>query len=170
MGSRVALTLLADNQYPIDKVLLIAPDGIDTHPVFQFATGSRLGSWLFNKTISNLKVVYTFCAILHKIGIVHAIIVNLLLKLSRDKEATRQLYNYWVVYGKLNPNWQAINNRLNKGLSTLHVLFGKSDVFISTRHANTVIKLCPGATAVVLPVGHYIKDEAFVTYAKNYLQ
>jgi pimeloyl-ACP methyl ester carboxylesterase len=154
LGGKLALCLT--ERYPdfVEKLVLIAPDGIKTsfwyslatYPLFFRAALRRivLRPWFFNRLVQTMRVL----------KLVDKGILRFASSQMNTVKKRYRLYNTWVAYKQFNPNLRTLAVLLNNRQIPVLLYLGKYDKIITQSNLYFFIKQLAVIQVVTLPVGH----------------
>lgn len=139
MGCRLMAPLIEAFSEKIDKVLFIAPDGINVSFWYRLATG-RLFRNYFRLMVFNPRVFFKITSILKKIPLVD----RQLLKFAEIQMMVRKrrllVYRSWMAYRKLPIPVAKLVQNLNRNNVHVIVILGKQDSVIKGKAVHELIQ------------------------------
>ncbi len=159
MGARVALHLLQLIPERIDRLVMIAPDGLHENFWYWFATQVGIGNRLFKYTMQHPGWLLALAKIAEVTGSIHKNRLKFARRFLNNKEERIQLYKRWTVMHAFRPNLDAIKNICAFQQKPLHLLFGKYDRIILAKYAKPLEER-PFITIRIIKSGHQLLKEA----------
>ena len=138
LGGKVALSLVELMPEKIEKVYLIAPDGLRYHFWYDMVTSGLLKS-VFKMTISTPTIFNTTVSVLNRLSLVDKSVLRFSSTQMNSKEKRRRVYYSWVVYKGLTPDIKKVIGIINEKTIPLTVYLGKYDRIIKPE---TVLDFC----------------------------
>jgi len=129
LGGKVALTTLELMPDKIEKLFLIAPDGLKYNIWYNMITSGILKS-LFKMTVSKPIIFETAVKILNKLKLADKSTLRFAATQMNSKEKRRRVYYSWTVYKGLNPDIHFITQQLNKTATPVVAYLGRYDRII----------------------------------------
>ena len=163
MGGRIALQLIQNHADEIKHAVLIAPDGLELNRVQQFATQTQLGNWLFVRTMKNPYWFFKVIDGLEAIRFINKKIAKFAIHHINTKQKRKELYSRWMALKAFMPNGRIVNRKLAEYGFSLHIIIGKFDKLITSKHAK---RFKNGKQQVVIHTfndGHELLKEKFST-------
>ena len=135
MGGRVALHLLELIPVRIEKVVLLAPDGLRMNFWYWLATQTALGNQLFRFTANRPGWFFLLLRTADKFRLVNQSVFKFANYYLHDKHMRNDLYHRWTAMRAFKPNVKKIKEDIRSHNIQLRLLYGKFDKVI--RHKNT---------------------------------
>ena len=162
MGGRIALNMLQTNPNPIEKVMLIAPDGLKFHFWQYLSTQTNWGNKLFRMTMQYPQWLF----ILVKIGSALRLLNRSIEKFVHhhiDTKVERDLlYNRWTSMRKFTTNLSLIKKQITKQSIPVSIITGKFDRVITTSQAEQFKGNQSLITLTELHSGHHLLKAQWV--------
>ena len=157
MGGRVALQLLQANPDRIQKLMLIAPDGLHHNIWHQLSTQTAIGNKLFLYTMNRPYWMFGLMKLLTATKIFNKSIVNFVHYYLDDPDSRQLLYKRWTTMRKFNPNQCLLKKIIVEKKIRICMLFGKYDrVILTKRGLKFRKKLEAFITIKELEAGHQL--------------
>ncbi|HEY8971761.1 MAG TPA: alpha/beta fold hydrolase, partial [Puia sp.] len=96
MGGRIALSLLEHAPERIDRLILLAPDGLVVNPWYWLATQTRPGRQLFKWTMYHPGWFFLVLRMGNKLGLVNPSVYKFVANYVDNKEIRSALYTRWT--------------------------------------------------------------------------
>lgn len=170
MGGRMSLNLLHSFGSKINSLILIAPDGIDTHKVFDVAVYPGWGQWLFKKVMLKPQLFFFIVKLLFKTRIVSKFLYEFTLNHMNTEEKRQRIFNTWVSIKNFDVDNEAVKEILNKHQIKLFLFFGKYDEVIRPEVGEKFSKGLNNCDFIIVPKGHLMIKESFNQYLEKALQ
>jgi pimeloyl-ACP methyl ester carboxylesterase len=139
MGGRVALHLPQQILNKIEKIILLAPDGLKINFWYWLATQTSLGNKLFHFTANNPSWLFLLMNIANKLRLVNQSVFKFANHYLHDKQMRNDLYKRWTVMSKFKPNIKKIKQDIRGNNIQLRLLYGKFDKVIRYKNAEKFI-------------------------------
>lgn len=136
LGGRVALSLYEQMPHRVDRLVLLAPDGLKLNFWYWLATQTFLGKHVFSFTMRHPSWFFVLLNALNGLRLVNSSIFKFVRYYVDDAEAREILYNRWMVLRKLRPNINKVKKKINKHSTTVRLLYGMHDRIILPVRAN----------------------------------
>jgi pimeloyl-ACP methyl ester carboxylesterase len=127
LGGRIALSLYQAMPEQIEKLVLLAPDGLKINFWYWLATQTGLGIKLFYFTMKHPDWFFGFLKILNKLGLANTSIFKFVNFYIGDEDVRQLLYQRWMVLRKLNPNIKQIKLFIQKSDTKVRLIYGIHD-------------------------------------------
>ena len=160
LGGRIALSLYQSMPEHIDKIVLLAPDGLKVNGWYWLATQTHVGNRLFALTMSHPQWFFVLLQMFNKLKLVNASIYKFVKFYIGDKEIRQLLYDRWTTLRKLKPNLQKIKTQVRSLNTPVRLMYGRHDRIILSvvgeKFRHGIEKQC---SITVIPAGHQVLHE-----------
>ncbi len=130
LGGRVALSLYELIPEKIEKMILMAPDGLKINFWYWLTTQTLIGNKLFAFTMKHPDWFFAFLKLINKIGFVNTSIFKFVSYYIGNEKVREQLYSRWTALRKLKPSLSKIKSLIRKYHTGVHLVNGKYDRII----------------------------------------
>jgi pimeloyl-ACP methyl ester carboxylesterase len=156
MGGRIALAFA--QQYPelVEKLVLIAPDGLHKNFWYWLATQTSSGNKLFASTMKNPGWIVSLMNTARKFRLLNKSIFKFVHYYLDDETARKQLYERWTSFKTFNPSLKKL--RGEKKYKTV-LIYGKYDRIISFAKGKQLSKKNECISIKLLQTGHQVLAE-----------
>ncbi|HEY4290785.1 MAG TPA: alpha/beta hydrolase [Puia sp.] len=157
MGGRVALHLLQLVPEKIDRLVLLAPDGLQMNPWYWFATQTRPGNRLFRFTMEHPGWVFFLLRAGNALRWVNPGIYKFAIRYIDNLSVRQLLYTRWTTMRGFRPEPELIRNIIRSRKIPVRLLYGRYDRIIRAERGQRFRKgiedLC---SLLLLPTGHHL--------------
>ena len=160
LGGRIALHLLQIIPAQIEKMVLLAPDGLKVNFWYWLGTQTWVGNKLFAFTMKKPQWFFALLNVSHKAGLVNKSIIKFVYKSIDDKAERLMLYNRWTTMRLFKPNLAALKHIIKKNAKPVRFLYGSYDRVILSKR-NPLKKNNRNVTVTVVEGGHELLKEKF---------
>ncbi len=166
IGAKFALNLIQLFPGKIDKVILIAPDGLRINFWYRLATGTILTRALFKWVIYHPAFFFRLAGWLEATRLVHGSVVRFAKSQMGDQEKREQVYYSWTSFRRLNLDLSKLSKCLSEYHIPVDILLGDKDRIIRFKDLKPLLRSLPAPNVIRLPVGHQrLVEEAALYYA-----
>ena len=130
LGGRVALSLYQAMPQSIERIVLLAPDGLNINFWYWLSTQSWFGKQLFLFTMKYPGWFFGFVKMVHFFGFVNASIFKFVNFYIGNKEIRRLLYLRWITLRKIKPDLKKIKSFIREYKTHVALVYGKHDHII----------------------------------------
>jgi pimeloyl-ACP methyl ester carboxylesterase len=130
LGGRIALSLYQRMPDQIEKLVLLAPDGLKVNFWYWLSTQTWPGRKFFAFTMKHPWWFFGFLKLLNKLKLVNASIFKFVNYYIGDAEARQLLYKRWTCLRKLKPNLYRIKNYIRLSNTSVRLVYGQHDRII----------------------------------------
>lgn len=163
LGGRIALSFYQSQPTTIDKLVLLAPDGLKVNFWYWLATQTVLGNKFFAFTMKKPEWFFGFLKLMNKLGLVNASIFKFVNYYIGDAAVRQQLYNRWTTLRKLTPDITVIKSFIKKNKTIFRLVYGKHDRIILSSVGEKFRKgVEEHCTVSVIHSGHQVLHEKHV--------
>ena len=163
LGGRIALSLYQFQSKKIEKLVLLAPDGLKVNFWYWLSTQTWMGNKFFGFTMKHPGWFFGFLKLMNKLGLVNASIFKFVNYYIGDKQVRNSLYTRWTTLRKLKPRIKKIKALIRENKTSTRLLYGKHDrIILSTvgeRFRKGIEAQC---TITVIHSGHQVLHEKHI--------
>jgi pimeloyl-ACP methyl ester carboxylesterase len=158
MGGRVALQLLESDPAAIEKLVLLAPDGLKVHLWYGLATRTRLGNHLFRWTMRWPGWFFLLLRLSNTLGLVNPSVYKFAVHYINDDKARRDVYIRWTTMRGFRPRLSVIADIIRSRRLPVSLVYGRYDRIIRWERAEKFRKRGIAATCqlILLDTGHQL--------------
>lgn len=172
MGGRVSLQLYEYAPERVERLILLAPDGLKVNFWYWLATQSNPGNRLFRYFMRNPGLFFTVTTFLRKIGMINTGVYNYVHQYLQQEKKRTELYTIWTAMRSIKPSVSSVQKLILARKTSVLLIYGRYDRVIkySTGEAfkHKVDNYC---LLYILPCGHRIlhekNTEAIVSLLSN---
>lgn len=171
MGGRIALQLLQAIPEQIDKVILLAPDGLKVNFWYWLATQTYIGNKLFAFTMKHPGWFFFFLKAGNRLGLINQSVLKFTRFYIDDISARRQLYERWTCMRSIKPDLTLIKKIIRTHQIPVRLLYGRYDRIIrherGEKFRDGIESLC---TLQIIQAGHQVLQEKHVSQIIQLIQ
>jgi len=167
MGGKFALTTLESFYNKIEKLILIAPDGVKTSFWYNLATYPSWMRKLFRRIIVKPSIYFTLVNVLSALRLVDKGVLRFANNQMATRKQRRRVYYSWVVFKDLSFDMKEIAFILNKNSIKLEMFLGEYDKIIRLENMKNLLHHVKDYRLNVLPCGHSLLIDAVAEYYKK---
>lgn len=160
LGGRLALHLYQQMPERINKLVLLAPDGLKVNCWYWLATQTWLGNKLFALTMRKPGWFMGLLKLLNRFKLINTSIYKFTHYYIHDASVRCQLYKRWTTLRKIKPNLPDIKEKIKENNTTVRLIYGKHDRIILSsvgeKFRKGIEKHC---TLTIIPSGHQVLHE-----------
>jgi pimeloyl-ACP methyl ester carboxylesterase len=158
MGGRVALQLLQDSPQLVDKLELLAPDGLKLNAWYWLATQTRLGNILFRATMRRPGWFFLLLRAGNALQLVNPSVYKFTVQYINDNRVRQELYTRWTTMRRFRPRLAIIAAIIRERQLPVRLIYGSYDRIIRWESGEKFRKRGIAATChlTLLPTGHQL--------------
>lgn len=130
LGGRMALSLYQLFPERIEKLLLMAPDGLKVNGWYWLATQTRIGNRFFGYTMKRPQWFFGLLKILNSLHLVNTSIFKFVRFYIGDTAARDLLYKRWTAFRKLKPDLEKVKSYILLHQTKVRLVYGRHDRII----------------------------------------
>ncbi len=130
LGGRIIMELTKHFADRIDRILLLAPDGLKISPWYVFITNTAIGKRLFKRLVFNPNRFILLSKIFHKTGLIGEKQYLFALANFDTLEKRKKVYNVWMIFRHILPKPEDVGHILKANPLPIDIYFGKRDTII----------------------------------------
>ena len=163
MGGRIAMHLLQTTPRKIERVILIAPDGLHENFWYKLSTQTATGNKLFKKAMRQPQMFFSFLNAADKTNMLNKSIIKFVHHFLDDKNERALLYKRWTVMRLFKPNLSLIKKVCSEQNIQLFFLFGSFDRIILSKRTG-IFKQSKNIHIKIIEAGHQLLKEKYASY------
>ncbi len=167
MGGKFVFATLDNFPGRIEKIILIAPDGVKNMRWYSLATGSPFMRALFRRVVVEPGPFFSVLRVSKALGLAHPRMIRFA---EREMEAVskrKRVYNSWAYFRNLKVELSRIAHLIRVHDIPVHFYFGKYDKVINVHHVSSLIHALPEKKVEILDAGHSNLIQAVAAFLKK---
>ncbi len=161
MGGRIALCLAVRLMARLDGLILMAPDGVATHWLYDTALLGRSGKRLIKRLFTrHLKTVFAVANWAYHRGLLSKFLYDFGYNHLSTAERRERLFRTWEFLGHFKPNLKQFARLANTYRLPVKVFLGRRDQVIRPETARFFERKVVGAQVIWLDKGHLLVQSA----------
>jgi len=168
MGGKFALTLIEAFPDHIDKILLVAPDGIKTNFWYSIATYPRWMQGLFKRTVLRPVPFFKFLNFLDRRKLIDKGLIKFAHWQMESTPKRLRIYKSWTGFSLLTFDIRKIVQVLNQNKIELTLILGEFDQVIPQHSLQVFIKALQYGKVILLKTGHTLLLHDVASYLRRH--
>ncbi|MBS1947917.1 MAG: alpha/beta hydrolase [Bacteroidetes bacterium] len=140
MGGRVCLSLLEQIPDKIEKMVLIAPDGLKESFWYWLAAHNKTGNKFFRQIMQKPDFLVSLSKAAKRMKLVNQSVFKFISYYIHDKQVREDLYNRWTTMHHFRPDIKHIQKIISNKKIPVRLLYGEFDRVIRYERAQKFIK------------------------------
>lgn len=170
MGGRVALQLLELEYARVERLVLLAPDGLIVNPWYWLATRTAAGNRFFRWTMKQPGWLFLLMRAGNWLGLVNPSLFKFARHYIDDEKERQALYTRWTVLRGFRPSLWTVSSWIREMETPVVLLYGEYDrIILSRRGERFQRRIRPNGQLILLPAGHAILQSKFLEVIVNAL-
>lgn len=169
LGGKMCLAMVEFFPKQIQKIILLAPDGLKENIWYNVAVYPKWGRDLFKYFISNPKWFFRLADFLKILKLLPTSLHKFVYQQMETEEKRQLVFDVWTNIADFSINKKIVKKLLNENDIVLHLFFGKYDKVILPKfgeHFKNGLKNCK---MMILEKGHRLIDEELNFALQKYL-
>lgn len=160
LGGRIACCLYQLMPERIEKIILLAPDGLKVNGWYWLSTQTRLGNQLFRFTMKRPGLFLGLLKILNRLGLINASIYKFVIHYIKNKQVREDLYHRWTGFRNIKPDIPAIRRLIQEFDTDISLVYGQFDrIILPDRGVAFQKGIEDRCSLLVIPSGHQVLHE-----------
>jgi pimeloyl-ACP methyl ester carboxylesterase len=160
MGGRMSLSILQAIPHRIQKMILLAPDGLKINFWYWLATQTWIGNRLFHFTMKHPAWFFYIILLGNKLRVINRSVYNFTKHYIHDKTMRRQLYLRWSGFRRIKPGLTEIKKKIAQHEIEVQLVYGAFDRIIRHERGTKFSKgIGPYCKMQILQSGHQLLQE-----------
>jgi pimeloyl-ACP methyl ester carboxylesterase len=157
MGGRLALSLVERIPEKIEKLVLVAPDGVKINIWYWLATQTRLGNTLFRFTMQKPGWFFLIVRLANIFRLVNQSVHKFTARYIDNAKVRNDLYLRWTTLRKFRPDIPKIKQIISQNKIRVRLLYGQYDrIILATTGEQFTKGIEDHCRLVVAPGGHQL--------------
>lgn len=127
MGARAALCVIPAFAGQVERLYLLAPDGLKNNPWHMFATQTKIGARLFKYSTYHPGLLFKLMDLWRKLGFLNASVHRFAYGSMNTPEKRKRVYFVWTCMKQMMPDKKQCRELLRKYKVKTLLIFGKYD-------------------------------------------
>jgi pimeloyl-ACP methyl ester carboxylesterase len=167
LGGRIALSLYQEMPEQIERLVLLAPDGLKVNFWYWLSTQTWPGKKVFHFTMKHPGWFFGFLKMLNRLKLVNSSIFKFVNYYIGEAEVRRLLYARWTCMRKFKPDIKQIKSLIRKKNCKVRLIYGEHDrIILSSTGEKFRIGIEDHCFLSVIHSGHQVLSEKHVTNIK----
>jgi pimeloyl-ACP methyl ester carboxylesterase len=155
LGGKLAMKMLELDPGKMDRLILIAPDGLKTNTLYWFVTHTLLGRWIFQLVILFPHPVIGFSKLLSVVRIMNPKVHEFVSSQMDSKAKRQKVLDTWMMFRHIKPSLDQLSKKVWRYRLKLTLVFGNKDRVIHPKLAKNLSgDNCKTAEVIMLDTGH----------------
>jgi pimeloyl-ACP methyl ester carboxylesterase len=167
IGAKFTLNLVNFFPEKVNRLILIAPDGLRINFWYRLATGTSISRRIFRFFMEHPGLFVKFTDLLAFLKLIHPSVGRFAKSQMSDKQNRQLIYDSWVNYRTLNIDIHQLGKVIDLYQIPVEIFLGEKDRVISTDAVKPLIREFHHIKVHVLPVGHSRLIEDTAAYYKR---
>ncbi len=160
MGGRIALSVLQSMPDKIERIILLAPDGLKINAWYRLATANRFGNAFFKFTMKHPGWLLLLLNISQKLKIANQSVHKFVISHVHDEQSRNDLYARWTTLREFKNDPEKIKPLIILHKIAAKLVYGEMDRIVTVDGGKKFIKgIEPYCEILVLPCGHQILQD-----------
>ncbi|MCC7029128.1 MAG: alpha/beta fold hydrolase [Chitinophagaceae bacterium] len=169
IGSRYNLLLAELFPDKVQKIILVAPDGITINPWNYLATSTLAGRAIFRYLMSHPLLYQQILLFLFKCGFLPIHLFAFIKWHVRNHINADKVYHTWINMKNMVPSLQLICRKQSHHQADFIAFFGKKDFIIGEQVSRKLKKELPQTKIIMTEKDHNLLDEQLFHHIASYL-
>lgn len=167
LGGRACLSIAELAPELVERMILVAPDGLDYHPVYQFLTGTATGRKLFTSFAERPDKYLSMLDWIYRRKMIDQSRYHFARYFVSTEHSRKFLRNVWLDLRMLMPDKRKVQRNILKHHIPTCIFMGRQDRIIPVKLAEAFAKNIPDIIVEILEKGHRLMDtDTFTRMAK----
>lgn len=170
MGGRAALSLLQAIPQQVQRLVLLAPDGLKVNKWYWLATQTSIGNSLFKFTMYYPGWFFFILNTGNKLKLINQSVYKFTRHYIHDGAIRKELYNRWTCMRHITPDLQKCKDNIHQYKIPVKIMYGRFDRIIlpqpGERFRKGIEKWC---TIVMMHAGHQVLQEKHIDEIRDSL-
>jgi pimeloyl-ACP methyl ester carboxylesterase len=168
LGGKMVLKMVEVAPVKIERILLIAPDGLKINPLYWFVTNTIVGQLLFEFVIAYPQPFLGTSRLLAKLGLMDKKIDQFVTAQMGTHAKREKVLKTWITFKNTTPSLDRVSKCIWRYQIKPTLVFGKRDRVIHPKLAKKLSgENCKTAEVIMLDAGHNLTTKEIALTLKN---
>lgn len=160
LGGRMALGLYQLIPDRVQRLVLLAPDGLKVNRWYWLATQTRLGNRFFRFTMEHPGWFFRMLQLFNWLGLINASIFKFVNYYIHNRGVRMQLYQRWTLLRRIRPDLRIIREAIRHHHTAVRLVYGRHDRIILSKVGERFSKgIEQDCRIAVIASGHQVLHE-----------
>ena len=171
LGGKLVLKLVDLVPAKLDNVVLIAPDGLKTNPIYWFVTNTLIGRWIFQLIIVFPQPLLGMSKFLSLTRLMNPKIYDFISAQMRTRVKRQKVLDSWMMFRHIKTDLRRVRKQIRNYRIKLTLIFGKRDRVIHPKLAKKLSgENCKTAEVIMLDTGHNLTTKEVALQIRDTVQ
>lgn len=171
LGGKIVLEMVELTPGKIDRILLIAPDGLKTNPLYWLVTHTLLVRSLFRLVILFPQPFFAISRLLAASGLMNRKVDEFVRSQMGTREKREKVLKTWMTFKHIRPSLDQVRKRIWRYKIKPTLVFGTKDRVIHPKLAKKLSgENCKTAKLIMLDAGHNLTTKEIALQLKDQIQ
>ncbi|MGI8950496.1 MAG: alpha/beta fold hydrolase [Chitinophagaceae bacterium] len=164
MGGRVVLQLLQKIPQKIERVVLVATDGLHKNFWYYLTTQTVIGNKIFKYSMHNPAWLFRLMKTAQQLKLINENMLSIAHYYLNIESERMLLYERWTTMRKFKPNLHQLQLIIKKNKIPVRFLFGKYDQIILSKRSDFLKEDVSDIQTHIINAGHRLMQEKYANY------
>jgi len=140
LGGKSALKLVELMPGKIDRVVVMAPDGLWVNPLYRFTVNTRMGRWLYGRVAEDPHLLLSGTRTLRRSGILNPKVERFIRANLHTKESRQMVMKVWKSFRHIIPDLSKVRSHAHRYAIDILLVVGRHDKIIRPELAQRLDK------------------------------
>jgi pimeloyl-ACP methyl ester carboxylesterase len=171
LGGKLVLKLVELVPARLDSIVLIAPDGLKTNPLYWFVTHTLFGRWIFQLIILFPQPILAVSKLLALTRLMNPKIHDFVSSQMSTRNKRQKVLDTWMMFRHIKPSLDQVSKKIWRYRIKPTLIFGKRDRVIHPKLAKKLSgENCKTAEVIMLDAGHNLTTKEIALQITDELQ
>lgn len=168
LGGKLVLKMVELVPAKLESMLLIAPDGLKTNPLYWFVTHTLIGRWIFQLVILFPQPLLGISKLFALMRLMNPKIHDFVSSQMSTKAKRQKVLDSWMMFRHIKPSLDQVSKRIWRYKIKPTLVFGKRDRVIHPKLAKKLSgENCKTAEVIMLDAGHNLTTKEIALQIRN---
>ncbi|MFM1874935.1 MAG: hypothetical protein RL266_672 [Bacteroidota bacterium] len=171
LGGKMVLKMVELVPAKLERVVLIAPDGLKTNPMYWFVTHTLVGRWLFQLFIAFPAPLLAASRFVSSVRLMDPKIHEFVSAQMSTREKRQKVLDTWMTFRHITPSLDQVRKKIWRYRILPTLVFGERDRVIHPKLAKKLSgENCKTAKLILLKAGHNLTTKEFALQIRDQIQ
>ncbi|MCB9187230.1 MAG: alpha/beta hydrolase [Flavobacteriales bacterium] len=171
LGGKLVLKMVELVPTKLESIVLIAPDGLKTNPLYWFVTHTLIGKWLFQLMILFPQPLLGISKLLAITQLMNPKIHDFVSSQMSTKAKRQKVLDSWMMFRDITPSLNLLRTIISDHELRPYLVFGTKDRVIHPKLAKKLSRNnCRTADVIMLDAGHNLTTKEIALQIRDRMQ
>lgn len=160
MGGRICLQIIELMPECVDKVALLASDGLTTNFYYYFLTNTGFGRFIFVNSLQKPSRYIQLLGIMRRMKLINVVLFRFIMQNINSAEKRNHVQSVWLSLNEILPDHRKLKQEIIKYQIPITIFMGRNDKIIPASNAYKFKNGLETVNLITTKKGHHLPDSS----------